>query len=176
MRLDQYAWSRNPRGLHVQRVLITPLEIERWAQPRFGWVKLIAAEEEYVDDARLFIQRGITPIVRVFRGEWGARPMDRTMRLQTEAYLRAGVRWFEFYNEPNLGAEWPPGTPDPDWRNPAMIIPLMDNWLAWAEFIISRGGYPGFIPLAESDNPKAAAWISSLLTAYALDFVVQHAL
>ena len=144
MRLDQYDWSRNPRGLHVQRVLITPLDLERWVRPHFGWVKLVAAELEYVDDAQQFLSMGITPVLRLFRERWGAGPFDRAMRDQTLAYLRAGVKWFEFYNEPNLGIEWPDGN-DIDWRNNGIIQPLMDNWLVWAEFIISQGGYPGFI-------------------------------
>ena len=61
MRLDQYEWSRNPRGLHVQRVLITPLDFGRWTTPHFGWVKLVAAETEYVDDSVRFLELGVTP-------------------------------------------------------------------------------------------------------------------
>jgi hypothetical protein len=164
MRLDQFEWSRNPRGLHVQRVLITPLEFDRWSRPHFGWVKLVAAETEYVDDSVSFLARGITPVVRLYRARFGAAPFDRAMRDQTLAYLRVGVKWFEFYNEPNLPIEWPPGV-DIDWRNMSIIQPLMDNWLVWAEFIISQGGYPGFIALAESDDPKAAAvaWMDAFL-------------
>lgn len=165
MRLDEYQWSRNPRGLHNKRVLITPVEFDRWTGPGFGWAKLVAAETEYVDDCVEFIQRGVTPIVRLYRDRWGARPFDRTMRDQTLAYLRVGVRWFEFYNEPNLPIEWPPGT-NIDWRDGALIAPLMDNWLLWAEFIISQGGYPGFIPLAESVSPTEAAvrWMDAFLS------------
>jgi hypothetical protein len=164
MRLDQFEWSRNPRGMHVKRILITPLEISRWKDNHFGWVKLVAADLEYVDDAMNFLAEGITPVLRLYRPRWGAAPFDRTMRDETLAYLQAGVKWFEFYNEPNLPIEWPPGT-DIDWRNMGIMAPLMDNWLVWAEFIVSRGGYPGFIPLAESDAPTAAAvrWMDTWL-------------
>ncbi|MBZ0300111.1 MAG: hypothetical protein K8J31_10235, partial [Anaerolineae bacterium] len=119
---------------------------------------------EYVDDAVEFLRRGITPVVRLYRDRFGAGAFDRAMRDETLAFLRAGVQWFEFYNEPNLGIEWPPGV-DIDWRNQDLIRPLVDNWLTWAEFIISQGGYPGFIPLAESDDPKAAAvrWMDAFL-------------
>lgn len=165
MRLDQYEWSRNPRGLHVRQVFVTPLEFERWSQPHFGWVKLVAADTEYVDDAMRYLSLGITPVLRLFRPRFGAAPFDRAMRDQTLAYLRAGVKWFEFYNEPNLPIEWPGGV-DIDWRNPGIMGPLADNWLVWAEFIISQGGYPGFISLAESDDPKAAAtrWMDTFLS------------
>ena len=164
MRLDQYVWSRNPRGLHVQRILITPLEIDRWTTPDFGWVKLVAADTEYVDDSIEFLRRGVTPVLRLYRARWGAKPFDRAMRDQTLAYLRAGVKWFEFYNEPNLPIEWPPGV-DIHWQNQDIMIPLIENWLSWAEFIISQGGYPGFTALAETDAPNAAAtrWIDTWL-------------
>lgn len=160
MRLDQYVWSRNPRGLHVQRALITPLLVERWTNAGFGWVKLVAAGEEYVDDSMRFLERGVTPVLRLYRERWGARPFDRTMRDQTLSYLRAGVKWFEFYNEPNLPIEWPPGV-NIDFRNMDIMIPLIENWLLWAEFIVSQGGYPGFTALAETPHPQQASirWI-----------------
>ncbi|MBZ0276743.1 MAG: hypothetical protein K8I60_11385, partial [Anaerolineae bacterium] len=90
--------------------------------------------------------------------------MDQGLRDQTLIYLEAGVKWFEFYNEPNLPIEWPEGT-DIDWRNTSIMYPLMDNWLTWAEFVVSQGGYPGFIALAESDDPKASAvrWMDTWL-------------
>ncbi len=164
MRLDEFQWSRNPRGLHNKRVLITPVEFDRWTDAGFGWAKLVAAQTEYVDDCIAFLQRGVTPIVRLYRDRWGARPFDRTMRDETLAYLSVGVRWFEFYNEPNLPIEWPPGT-NIDWRNGALIAPLMDNWLIWAEFIISQGGYPGFIALAESatSTESSVLWMDAFL-------------
>lgn len=165
MLLSDYQWSRNPRGLHVQRILITPLEIDRWTGPRFGWVKLVAAGDEYVDDARLFLERNITPVLRPYRARPGAAPLDRAMRDQILAYARAGVKWFEFYNEPNLGIEWPEGV-DIDWRDTQNIIrPLMENWLVWAEYIISIGCYPGFIALAESTDEKASSvrWMEAFL-------------
>ena len=44
-----------------------------------------------------------------------------------------------------------PSEIDPNWQDTNnMIGPLMDNWLLFAEFVISLGCYPGFPPLAES--------------------------
>lgn len=164
MRLDEYQWSRNPRGMHVKRVLVTPLEIDRWSGMAAGWVKLVAADYEYVDDAREFISRGITPVLRLYRERWGAKPFDMQMREETLAYLEAGVKWFEFYNEPNLPIEWPPGV-NISWQNSSIMVPLIENWLNWAEFIISQGGYPGFTALAETDAFDAAAvhWYNTWL-------------
>jgi hypothetical protein len=165
MRLDEYEWSRNPRGLHVYSIYQTPLEIERYSAPRFGWAKLLAAGTEYVDDSVALLSRGITPIVRLYLGRWGAAPANRRLLDIMQAFRSVGVRWFEFYNEPNLGVEWQEGF-DPSWQDTDNVIrPLMDNWLSWAEFTISIGGYPGFIPLAESDNfPYASIrWMDAFL-------------
>jgi hypothetical protein len=156
MRISDYEWSRNPRGLHNKRVLITPLEIDRWSEMGAGWAKLVAAEGEYLNACRELLARNITPVIRPYRARWGARPMDREMRDQIIAYREVGVRWFEFYNEPNLPIEWPPGV-NIHWQNSSIMIPLIENWMDWAEFIIAIGGYPGFTALAESDAPDAAA-------------------
>jgi hypothetical protein len=165
MRLDEYQWSRNPRGLHVASIYQTPPDYSRYINPRMGWVKLIAAGTEYVDDVAVFLSHNITPIVRLYLGRYGAGPFDGYWQSITYAFARAGVKWFEWYNEPNLGVEWAEGF-NPDWRNrDGVIIPLIENWLNFAEFVISLGGYPGFIPLAESiDLPYAAVrWMDAFL-------------
>jgi hypothetical protein len=151
--------------MHVASIFQTPLPIERYTAMHCGWCKIIAAGYEYVDDCALLLARGITPVVRLYLGRWGARPFDRYWRDVMVAFANVGVKWFEFYNEPNLDVEWPQGF-DPDWRDTNNVIrPLMDNWLAWAEFTIALGGYPGFIPLAESDHPRYAAvrWMDAFL-------------
>ncbi len=165
MRLSDYVWSRNPRGLHVSSIYQTPLEVSRYGQIHAGWAKLMAAGYEYVDDAQVLMSMGITPVVRLYLGRYGAGPFDQNLRSIMDAFIAVGVKWFEFYNEPNLGVEWPEGF-DPDWQDVDNVIrPLMDNWLLWAEYTVSRGCYPGFIPLAESDTPRYAAimWMDAFL-------------
>lgn len=165
MRLDEYVWSRNPRGLHVYSIYQSPLEISRYTRIHAGWAKLIAAGLEYVDDGQRLMDLGITPCVRLYLGAAGATPFSSNWRSLTDSFARTGVRWFEWYNEPNLGVEWPAGF-DPDWRNhDGVIKPLMDNWLLFAEYVVSIGCYPGFIPLAESEDlPYAAVpWMDAML-------------
>ncbi|MDZ4763559.1 MAG: hypothetical protein SGI73_03335 [Chloroflexota bacterium] len=165
MRLDEYQWSRNPRGLHVASIYQSPPDFSRYINPQMGWVKLIVAGTEYVDDVAVFLSHNITPIVRLYLGRYGAGPFDGYWQSITYAFARAGVKWFEFYNEPNLGVEWVDGF-NPDWRNrDGVIVPLIENWLNFAEFVISLGCYPGFIPLAESnDTPYAAVrWMDAFL-------------
>lgn len=165
MRLDQYVWSRNPRGMHVKQVLVTPLDFSHWSYPQCGWAKLVAAEGEYVDDSATLLSMGITPVVRLYLERHGAQGFNPYLQDLTVAYARAGVKWFEFYNEPNLPIEWPAGSWI-DWRNfDGIIRPMMDNWISWAEFIVSLGCYPGFPALAESDANDSAAirWMDAFL-------------
>jgi hypothetical protein len=157
MRLSDYQWSGNPRGLHVASAFQTPMEYDRYTRIGAGWVKLVAAGTEYVDDAMWFLANGITPIVRLYLGRYGAGPYTPQLRALVEAFIRAGVKWFEFYNEPNIDVEWPEGV-DPTWEDTGGIIrPLIDNWLEFAEHVASWGAYPGFIALTESNAPRYAS-------------------
>jgi hypothetical protein len=165
MRLSDFQWSRNPRGLHCMSAFQSPLPFELYTRPQMGWVKLVAAGYEFVDDAAQLISMGMTPVVRLYVERWGARPFTAELQGITRAFLAAGVKWFEFYNEPNLGIEWPEGV-DPTWEDTGGIIaPLVENWLVFAEYVASYGGYPGTISLAESDAPRYAAvrWMDALL-------------
>ena len=90
MRLDEYRWSHNPRGLHVASAFQTPVEFDRYSRPHMGWVKLLAATTDYVDDAVRFQEMGITPIVRLYLGEWGAKPFDSHLQSITDAFINAG--------------------------------------------------------------------------------------
>ncbi|HLU10255.1 MAG TPA: hypothetical protein VK003_11350, partial [Oceanobacillus sp.] len=80
MRLDEYQWSRNPRGLHVASAFQTPMEYHRYTNPRMGWAKLLAATTDYVDDSIVLAQHGITPIVRLYLGRFGAQPFNRDLQ------------------------------------------------------------------------------------------------
>lgn len=165
MLLSDYQWSRNPRGLHVASIYQTPLDVGRYRQMHAGWAKLLAAGTEYVDDARVLMDSGITPVVRLYLGRYGAGPFSMDLRAMMDPFIFAGVKWFEFYNEPNLGVEWQEGF-DPNWQDVDNVIrPLMENWLLWAEYTVSHGCYPGFISLAESDTPRYAAvpWMDAML-------------
>ena len=164
MLLSDFEWSRNPRGLHVRGVYVTPMQYERWTEAGFGWVKLVAAELEYLDDAVDFMRMGVTPVVRMYRPRWGARPLDTRQRAENLADQDVGGEWLGDYKETQQPIDCAPGG-EINWRNMDLIAPLMDNWLNWAEFIVSQGGYPGFIPLAESDADDAAAvrWMDAFL-------------
>jgi len=159
MNLSDYQWSHNPRGMHG-----TGIDYWQWRQWGLGWIKLVYEDEKGINYAGHALELGVTPIVRVHRAVFSGQVMDDAMRRLYQDYLSMGVRWFEFYNEPNLPYEWWEGTDlRPD--NLDLIRPLCDNWLTWAEFIINNGGYPGFTALSElaTDWGNTTAWLVNLL-------------
>ncbi|NWF67990.1 MAG: hypothetical protein HXY40_02775 [Chloroflexi bacterium] len=164
MRLDEYQWSRNPRGLHNIGAFMRPLDITRYSRPQFGWAKLVSENVEFVEDAATLLAQNITPVVRVYlTPEQNAQPLAQQAYSLVAAYAAVGVKWFELYNEPNLPVEWPGGT-QVDYRNTGMIASLVDRWMTWAEYVASLGCYPGFISLAETDVPALATvrWVDAL--------------
>ena len=165
MLLSDYQWSHNPRGLHVAQAFQSPPDYQRYIQPKMGWVKMVAAGVEYADDVRVFMDNNITPIVRLYFGRYGAGPFDQRLQSIVDTFVQAGVKWFEFYNEPNVDVEWPLGF-DPSWEDTDNVIrPMMDNWMNFADFVASRGCYPGFVAMAESAVRRYAAvlWMDTFL-------------
>src|SRR5579859_7050040 len=100
MRLDQYQWSHNPRGMHNTGAFLK-LNHPRYVQTRLGWLKLVAGSDEYMNDIPVLLGNGITPIIRLYEPKFGASPMTTDQLSLTARYIGAGARWFEFYNEPN---------------------------------------------------------------------------
>ena len=143
MRLDEYQWSRNPRGMHNATVTAR-MDLGQLVAMKMGWAKLVTLGPDYLDLIPQMLANNITPIVRLWRPRFGASAPTPDMIDAWTRYIAAGVRWFEYYNEPNFDNEWQEGHL-PDFRDiPGTIQPLMDNWLAWAELIIQMGAYPAF--------------------------------
>ncbi len=162
--LDQYQWSRNPRGIHNTAAFLK-LNHPRYVQTRMGWIKLVTGGNEYLNDIPLLNANGVTPIIRLYEPKFGASQVTADQVAMTTQYIQAGARWFEFYNEPNLRLEWP-DTVQPDYSNVATVIaPLMDHWLQWAEFIIELGGYPAFPALSETvgNFEDVTSWINATM-------------
>lgn len=163
MNLNDYLWSFNPRGMHSE---LNYLNIEALSRQRYGWAKIVALGDGEIALAENALNENITPIVRIYRERPGNAPVDNIALQQYNQYRQAGVRWFEYYNEPNLDIEWPNGAN----KNPndrAVVGPLMDNWLLWAEYIVGLGGYPGFPALADVNDGThldTITWARNMLT------------
>ncbi|NUO82067.1 hypothetical protein HUU05_18505, partial [candidate division KSB1 bacterium] len=160
MKLSEYQWSQNPRGMHNQGAP----DLNRVFSQKFGWMKLVALGSDYVSLCPQLLANNVTPIVRIYRPQHSGVPIDPEMRQNFLDYLRVGVKWFEIYNEPNLGIEWPNGANFDPMNTHAVIAPICNHWLDWAEFIIENGGYPGFIPLSEAGGgwENTTTWINQL--------------
>ncbi len=164
MKLSEYEWSRNPRGLHSTGAMYG-IDVEgRYLRQQYGWAKLLAGGTEHVEAAQRLKARGCTPLVRIWRRGMGASYPDAELFHMWQQYIDAGVKWFELHNEPNLDVEWPwpEGQNYPEvevtYENfEGVIKPLMDNWLNWAEWMVARGAYPGMIALSESDEGRHAS-------------------
>lgn len=166
MQLSEYQWSHNPRGMHNEGAY-KPINHDRLTQLNLGWYKLVTGGEEFANDCAWMISQNITPVVRIYRASPGASPPDDSIRNQWGKYIGAGVKWFEFFNEPNF--------PDPEWPESMksrvnaqnfdeVIKPLCESWLMFAEFIMNQGGYPGFFALGETSGESGAIqWMDSLL-------------
>ncbi|MBL8154281.1 MAG: hypothetical protein JNM70_08870 [Anaerolineae bacterium] len=167
MQLSEYRWSGNPRGMHNTGSYV-PLQRERYTRLQLGWVKLVTGGEEFAADCGWMLANNITPVIRIYRPAPGAMPVDQTLREQWGVYASYGVKWFEFYNEPNFAnPEWPEDmVPRVDHRNFEEVIkPLCENWLIFAEYIIGTlGGYPAFPALGETVGDNGALqWMDALL-------------
>ncbi len=166
MQLKDYKWSLNPRGMHNEKAF-KKLDLTRYKPIQLGWMKLVAGGEEYMPDCQWFLSNNITPIIRIYRENPGAMAPDEHMTFYWKQYASVGVKWFEFYNEPNLASpEWPPHSNVSHKNINGVIRPMSENWLKFAENVINLGCYPAFPALAEAagDDNSAVLWMDALLT------------
>jgi hypothetical protein len=172
MHLYEYQWSRNPRGLHNKQAPIK-MNIGELVAMKLGWAKYVAIDGEYVNDTAECLSYNITPIIRIWRPRFGAGVPDGEMLRDWRNYVAAGAKWFEYYNEPNLDTEWAMDTPNFHYTNIAgMIAPLLQNWMDWAELIISMGAYPAFPALSETVGNKedVTSWLDVMMNYLADNF------
>jgi hypothetical protein len=167
VQLSEYQWSRNPRALHNTGAYV-PVIRDRYLRLQLGWVKFVTGGEEFGEDCAWMLSNNMTPVIRIYRPAPGAMRMDNTLRQQWAVYASYGVKWFEFYNEPNfLDPEWPVELhPTVSIGNiDGVIRPLCENWLEFAEYIISLGGYPGFPAMGETVGVEGGLqWQDALLS------------
>jgi len=109
------------------------------------WVK-IYNHDGALDFAELLLSEGFMPIVRIYRPTPNPSRLDVKDVVQIDAFLRVGVRYFEFNSEPDRDAEWKGG------RMPANGLNLVvENTIANLEIILERGGMPA-VPAVSSGS------------------------
>ncbi len=101
------------------------------------WVK-IAVHDGALPLVELLLEQGFMPIVRIYRPKPNPGHLSSKELAAVEDLIRAGVSYFEFNNEPDLGLEWEGGQVPPN----ALDI-VAENAIIDMEAILERGGMPG---------------------------------
>ncbi len=105
------------------------------------WVKFLHDGGEGF--AELLLKNDIMPIVRLYRPQPNPSVLGKREIEFLERYLKIGVRYFEFNNEPDLSVEWRSG------QLPENAIDLVaENAIIDMETILEKGGYPAVPTLA----------------------------
>ena len=147
----------NGRGLHWSASLYHPTgsDLDFWIDElramNIKWVKLLddggCSSLELCQRLR---EADIMPVVRMWRdrpnpGHLDGRQVDAVRRL-----IQHGVRYFETNNEPDLPAEWQPGSMPDNW-----LEIVLDNFIWDANRIIDMGGLPALPAMGpgSKENP-----------------------
>ncbi len=106
------------------------------------WVKIARGDGGVAFD-ELLLANGLMPIVRLYRPQPNPGTLDENQVRQLKEHVAAGVRYFEFNNEPDLGHEWANGALPPN--GPEVVA---RNAIRDMETILAAGGYPGIPAVA----------------------------
>lgn len=96
--------------------------------------------------AELLLEHEIMPIVRLVRPQPNPGVLNAAQLAQLDDLIRAGVRYIEFNQEPDLPTEWQGGRMPPD----ALAV-AAQNAAIDMERILERGGMPG-VPAVRSGS------------------------
>ena len=135
----------NGRGVHWSALIYHPKgrDLDFWLDElqamQIKWVKLLDdGGGSSLELCQRLLDRGIMPVVRLYRerpnpGHIGGREVDGLRQL-----IRAGVRYFETNNEPDLPAEWQNNQRPPNW-----LDIVTDNFIIDADIVLNEGGLLG---------------------------------
>lgn len=106
------------------------------------WVK-IANHDGAMEFATLLLKNDIMPILRIYRPQPNPGVLDEKLLAAVRDLVAAGVRYFEFNNEPDLGTEWQSREVPTD-----AVTTVARNAIVDMEAILKLGGYPAVPALA----------------------------
>jgi hypothetical protein len=110
------------------------------------WVKIFN-HDGALDFCELLLAEGFMPVVRLYRPAPNPGRLGVKELVHLDALIRAGVRYFEFNNEPDVDAEWKGG------RVPVNGLDLtVENTIAALEVILERGGMPAIPAVANGSR------------------------
>lgn len=145
--------------LHAQPTATVDRFVAEVSRLGIKWVKIMQADQPKVEHEyliRALIQRGIMPILRVYRAD--NAPYEHLEALVRQA-VPLGVYYYELYNEPNVAGQ------AGGWQEGERIRPerIADNWLLAAEAVTRAGGYPGTPALAPGGHYEDTAFLRAFL-------------
>ena len=106
------------------------------------WVK-IAHHDGALSFAELLLKNDIMPVVRLYRPQPNPGTLGQEAIRWVKDYVSAGVRYFEFNNEPDLGVEWQNHEVPP---NALQVV--AHNAIIDMESVLGVGGFPGIPAVA----------------------------
>lgn len=101
------------------------------------WVKVYNHDGAH-DFVEALLEEGFFPVLRIFRPHPNPGRLTIKELVDVDTYVRIGVRYFEFNNEPDRDAEWKGG-----WVPANGIDIVVEDAIADMEAILERGGMPG---------------------------------
>lgn len=151
MELWEYPRPPNDTGIGIHWSAGYPLMVglgrvrDFWLPELLGmgvkWVKLLHDGGEGL--AELLLENDIMPVVRLYRPQPNPGVLSAKEIEYMERYLRLGVKYFEFNNEPELDVEWRGGQVP---ENALEVVAR--NAIRDMELILEKGGYPAVPALA----------------------------
>jgi len=135
---------------------IEQIWLPRLIEMGIKWVKIAHHDgaRGFVD---LLLKNDIMPIVRIYRPQPNPGTLSKAELAAVSEFVAAGVRYFEFNNEPDMGVEWRGGEVPLD----ALDI-VARNAIIDMEAILERGGYPGIPALLPGSRWDLVAAICRL--------------
>ena len=127
----------------------------------FSWFKVLACGANKLDVVAAARRQGVEPVVRLYvdrPAPFYPRPgkEETEFRGLVRAYVKAGARYIESGNEPNLSLEWAAG----EWDRPDRTGRVCRQWLRVRPIIAEEGGIPVFYAMSVGgeDGRSAGQW------------------
>ncbi|NLE59502.1 MAG: hypothetical protein GX616_14155 [Planctomycetes bacterium] len=124
----------------------------------FSWFKVLACGANKIEVVKACRRQGVEPVVRIYAD----RPTpfypregeeEKEFRRLVGAYVKAGARYIESGNEPNLSLEWAAG----EWDKPDRTDRVCRQWLRVRPMIVEEGGIPVFYAMSVGGEDKRSA-------------------
>ncbi len=151
----------NGRGVHWSAGLyhLSGKALAHWIDElkalQIKWVKLLDdGGASSLEVCQALIENDIMPIVRLYREQPNPGAVAGEQVGTLKKLIKAGVRYFETNNEPDLPAEWQKGQQPENW-----LEIVVDDFIKDADVIQGLGGYPAFPAMGSASTDNGIALV-----------------